>query len=85
MDFKTLNGVRELKRFCMICIEYGTDFQIFFLVNFVFSLNFFFYFDFQMHETHLKSFVYEISILEIIVRPFISLMTKFEVYTVCSF
>ena len=29
-------------------------------MSFGFSLNFFFNFDFQMHKTHLKSFVFEI-------------------------
>ena len=43
-----------------------------------------FYFDFQIHKTHLKSFVFETVFTEIIVRPFLSLMTKFEVYNILA-
>ena len=58
MDFKNLNSVWKPKRFCITCFE--LIFKIFVLVSFVFSLNFFFSFDFQMQKTHLKSFVFEI-------------------------
>ena len=64
-------------------------------MSFDFSLNFCV---FQMHETQLKSFVFEMLFIgdysssfylfnlpEIIVRHFISLMEKFEVYNVFSF
>ena len=42
--------------------------------------------DFQMHKTHLKSFVFEISFIGDynVVRPFISLMAEFEVYNVLA-
>ena len=33
-----------------------------------------------MNKTRLKSFVFEIFLSEIVVRPFISLIAKFEVY-----
>ena len=35
-----------------------------------------------MHKTHLKSYVFKIFLSEVIARPFISLMAKFEVYNV---
>ena len=58
MDFKNLNGVWKLKRFCISCIE------LFFLIilsqRLCFQFEFFYNFDFQMHKTHLKSFVFEI-------------------------
>ena len=57
---------------------YRTDFCF---VKLCFQSEFFFSFDFQMHENHLKSFTFKILfILLVIVRPFISLVTKFEAY-----
>ena len=44
MDFKNLNGVWRLKRFCIT----------------FFKVEFFFNFDFQIPKTHLKSLVFEI-------------------------
>ena len=38
MDFKNLNGVWKLKRFCITCIELIFKFCV--LVSFVFSFNF---------------------------------------------
>ena len=53
MDLKNLDGVWKRKRFCITCIE-----LIFkFLCEFCFKFEFFSKFDFQMHKTHLKSFV----------------------------
>ena len=52
MDFKNLNGVQKLKRLCITCMEL--------IFEFFFRFEFFFNFDFQMHKTHLKSFVLEI-------------------------
>ena len=57
MDFKNLNGVSKLKRFCITCIELIYNFC---LGKFCFQFEFFFNFDFQMHKTHLKSFVFKI-------------------------
>ena len=57
-DFKNLNGVWKLKRFCITCVE--LIFEFFVLVSFVFSLNFSLIFNFLMHEIQLKSFVFEI-------------------------
>ena len=54
------------------------------LVSFVFSLKPFFHFDLQMHKTHKKALFSELCLLEITVRTFISLMTKFEVYNVLA-
>ena len=53
-------------------------------MNLVFSFNFF-YIDFQMHKTHLESFVENFGLLNIIVRPLISFMTNFKVGNVFSF
>ena len=47
MDSKNLNGVWKLKRSCFCFVE------------FCFQFEFCFKFDFQMHKTHLKSFVFE--------------------------
>ena len=80
MDFETLNGVWKLKRFCMICVELIFKFS---LCEFCFQFEFLFNFDFQMHKTNLKSFVFEMLFIgDYIVRPFISLVAKFEVYNV---
>ena len=57
MDFKNLNGVWKLKRFCITCIELIFKFLS---GEFCFQFESFFHFDFQMHKTHLKSFVFEI-------------------------
>ena len=57
MDFKNLNGVWNLKRFCKTCIETILNFC---LSEFRFQFEFFFNFDFQMYKTHIKSFVFEI-------------------------
>ena len=43
MDFENLNGVWKMKRFYMTCFQF----------------EFFFYFDIQIHKTHLKNFVSE--------------------------
>ena len=83
MDFKNLNSVWKLKRFCITCIE--LMFLDFCLRDFCFQFEFFFNFDFHMHETHLKRFVFEILFIGVTVLPFISLMAKFEVYNVFSF
>ena len=37
-----------------------------------------------MHRTHLKSFIFEFFLLEIIVRPFTSLMAKSKVFNVLA-
>ena len=58
MDFKNLDSVWKLKRFCITSIELILNF--FFLSEFCFQLEIFINFDFQMHKTHLKSFVFEI-------------------------
>ena len=58
MDFKNLNNVWKLKKFCITCIE--LIFSNFCLSEFCIKFEFFFNFDFQMHKTHLKSFVLEI-------------------------
>ena len=58
MNFRNLNSFWELKRLCISL--YRTDFYIFFLSEFYFQYEFLFNFDFQMHKTHLKSFVIEI-------------------------
>ena len=79
MDFKNLNCVWELKRFCVTCIELNFKFC---LSEFYFQLEFSFNFDFQMHKTHLKSFVSKFCLFEII--SVISLMTRLEVYAVFS-
>ena len=62
MDFKNLNGVWKLKRFCITCIQLILNFC---LSKFFFSLNlfFFFNFDFQMHKTYLKSLIFEILVI----------------------
>ena len=81
INFKNLNGVWNLKRFSMTCIELILKFC---LGEFYFQFEFLFNFDFQMHKTHLKSFVLE----NVFIRdysPFISLMAKFKVYNVFSF
>ena len=51
MDFKNLKGVLKLKRFCMTCIELILNFC---LGEICFQFEFFFYFDSQMHKTHLN-------------------------------
>ena len=56
MDFENLNGVWKMKRFYMTCIELILDFC---LTEFCFQFEFFFYFDIQIHKTHLKNFVSE--------------------------
>ena len=65
---------------------------LFVLVSFGFQFEFFFDVDFQMHKTYLKSFVFKILffvyfvyLFNYNVRPFISMITKFEVYNVFSF
>ena len=60
MDFKSLNGVWKLKRFCITCIELIFNF---FLSDFCFQFEFLFNFDSEMHKTHLNSFVFEISFI----------------------
>ena len=57
MDFKNLNGVWKLKKFCITCINLIFKFC---LSEFCSQFEFFFNFDFQMRKTHLKSFVFEI-------------------------
>ena len=57
MDFQNLNGVCKLKRFCITCIELIFRFCF---GEFCFQFEFFFYFDFQTHKIHLKSFVFKI-------------------------
>ena len=57
MDFKNLNGVWRLKRFCVTFIELFFQFC---LIEFCFQLEFVYNFDFQMHKTHLEYFVFEI-------------------------
>ena len=44
-----------------------------------------FNFDFHMHKTHVKAFFSKFCLLEIIVRPLISSMTKLELYNDFSF
>ena len=61
MNFKHLNGVWKLKGFCISCIELTFKFC---LSEFCFLFEFLFNFDFQMHKTHLKSFVFEILFIE---------------------
>ena len=82
MDFKNLNGVRKLKRLCITCIELILNFC---LGESYFQLGFFFNFRFQMHKTHLKDLFLKLCLSEIILRPFISFMAKYEVYNVFSF
>ena len=53
MDFKNLNGVWKLTRFCITCIELILNFC---LIEFRSQFEFFFYFDFQMRKNHLKRF-----------------------------
>ena len=62
--------------------SYRTDFQIFVFPEFCFQFEFLFNFDFQMHKTYLKSFLFEL--LFIGGKPFISLMAKFEAYNVLA-
>ena len=57
MDFNNLNGVWKLKRFCMTYVELILNFC---LSEFCLQFEFFLNFDFQMHKTHLKSFLFEI-------------------------
>ena len=57
MDFKHLNGVWKLKRFCITCIE--LIFQ-FFLSEFNFQFEFFFNFDFYIHKSPSKRIFFEI-------------------------
>ena len=64
MDFKNLNGDWKLERFCITCIELILNFC---LSEFCFQFEFFFNFDFQMHKTHPKSFVFEVFLSEIII------------------
>ena len=83
MHYKNLSAARvwKLKKFCITYIELILNFC---LSDFYFQFEFFCNFDFQMHKTHVKGFVFEISSLEIIGRPLISLMAKFEVYNVLT-
>ena len=53
--------------------------------NVWYNKTFFHNFDFQMHKTHLKSFVFEILFIGDNSSTFISLMAKFEVYYFFSF
>ena len=64
----------------MTCIE--IDFYIFVLVRLSLQFEFFFYFDSPMNKTLLKALFSTFCLLEIIVRPGISLMTTCEVYNV---
>ena len=57
MDFKNLNGVWKLKRFCITCTELIFKFLS---GELCFQFEFFINFDFQIHKTHLKSFAFEI-------------------------
>ena len=82
MDFKNLKGIWKLKRFCISCIELIFEF---FLSEFCFQFECFFNFDFQMHKIPLKSFVFEIFLSEIIVRPIIYLKAKLEMCNPFSF
>ena len=58
MDFKNVNGVWNPKRFCIICVELPV--LNFCLSKFCFQFEVFLKLDFQMHKTHLKSFVFNI-------------------------
>ena len=83
MDFKNLNGVWKLKRFCINCIElFFKCFSV--LVSFVFNLYFSLILIFRCIKPSLKALFSKFCLLLIIVQPFISLMTKFEVYKVFS-
>ena len=68
----------KLKRFCITCMELIFKFCF---REFYSPFEFFLYFDFQIHETHRKALFSKICLLEIIVRPLISLMTNFKCLT----
>ena len=57
MDFKNLNDVWKPERFFITCVELIFNFCF---SEFYFQFEFFLNFDFQMHKTHLKGFVFEI-------------------------
>ena len=81
MNFKNLNGVWKLKKFCISCIE-----LIFkFLSQWVLSLNFSIILIFRCIKPILTALFSRFCLSEIIVQPFISLMAKFEVYDVFDF
>ena len=84
MDFKNLSGVWKLIRIGITCIQ--LIYKIC-LSDFCFQFEFFFNFDFQMHKTYLKSFVFEILFIGVYRSrsTCYSLMAKFEVYNVFSF
>ena len=66
MDFQTSNDVSKLKRFCRSCTE---------LIQLEFSISCIF----KTVKPTLTVSLLTFCLLEIIVRPFISLITKFEV------
>ena len=80
-DFQNLNGVWKLKRFCITCIELIFRFC---LSEVFLSLNFSLILIFKCIKPIEKALFSRFCLSEILVRPFIFLMAKFEVYNVLA-
>ena len=83
MDFKNSNGLWKLKRFCKTCMELILN--QFCLSEFYFQFEFLYDSDFQVCKTNLKRFILKFCLLEIMVPPYTSLITKLQVHNVFDF
>ena len=77
IDFENLNGVMKLKRFCRTCKELILN-----LWSCISSFNFSIILIFRCVKPILTASFLKFCLLKIIVRPYISVMTKFEVNNV---